>query len=764
MSPKMPPKRKAAAPKMPPVPLAPEEFPTIPRVPEGLPSPDARIVAMLADPEKHGGVLTTAKAIVNRLLELKLASKCALAPSQLGVHPNNRSSYGVNEESVHRLGRDIMDMGFSLEEITNNNPWCVAEDPVDNYIRLKNEEMTEHSDLLAKVTGPILAGTLTNGHVTLLLRCILDSVPCEYEKVSINGKMSLPHVTEQSQEMGRAALHGWTWTMIHHEVRHIYGTGLFDFLSTAKNINIARKETEVQVLLKATRLACKYKNETGNIPWDEVHKNITQSKPDCSDYAHSLIRFVQEYSGGDSGHFVTDFAKFHSKYVPGERVIGGTFFEQLCNLRIQNDEKAEVKTPLLIYALLKCMSACPQHAVQSRECQYISKADIDKLIKTKAKECIEAEMLLRQSREIILNATVSVPELARVKLFGRLDVNVARILLGKQKESVHKLNNINEAGFVFFEEAESYTQSESNPWAAHSPKAEKPKPAASSSSSSNSSGLQSYSCTGQHLAAPAATTNSAALGFVVGATVLPNKSKTFVDTMVITHIGEEVTLKKVDGTEEKKSIADLAALCNVVKEECIPYGADNWAMEHALYTRTAVKGMIASALFCLTKSVGATKPELRLVAKPFKAVVSMQKYSKGDLCLLPETLSASHGKATEASGSIVETSFSLNEPGCVFFLAAPSMSLDESKKSLVAPFWLVQRTSDATRANMEITKMSMNTKIDYQGKAKAVQVPPVQCTFEVLRNSKTIGDGDELLVLAPSVGSQQKETKRQRKS
>ena len=73
--------------------------------------------------------------------------------------------------------------------------------------------------------------------------------------------------------------------MIHHEVRHIYGCGIFDFLSDAKNISLVRKESEVQVLLKVTLLAVKFKRATGEIPWDTVHQRIMQTKPVCADYA-----------------------------------------------------------------------------------------------------------------------------------------------------------------------------------------------------------------------------------------------------------------------------------------------------------------------------------------------------------------------------------------------------------------------------------------------------------------------------------------------
>ena len=200
------------------------------------------------------------------------------------------------------------------------------------------------------------------------------------------------------------------------------------FLPDVKNVSIGAKESEIQVLLKASLTALKFKKEAGDIPWGKVHQKIVQTKPDCADYVHCLIHFIKEYSGGDSAHFVNDFAKLNSRHVPTERIIGGTFFEHLTNLQVRTEDKCQVRVPLLKYAILKCQSACPQYAVQAKECRYISISDLDKLVRTQSQECMHAEALLRQSREILLLAKTPLPEQERVKVFGRLDINVARIL------------------------------------------------------------------------------------------------------------------------------------------------------------------------------------------------------------------------------------------------------------------------------------------------------------------------------------------------
>ena len=75
-------------------------------------SPDEEIVKRLEEPTRFGGILTVGRFIVNRLKECGLATVQLLTVQQMGVHPNNRSSYGINEESVHTLGGDIAELGW----------------------------------------------------------------------------------------------------------------------------------------------------------------------------------------------------------------------------------------------------------------------------------------------------------------------------------------------------------------------------------------------------------------------------------------------------------------------------------------------------------------------------------------------------------------------------------------------------------------------------------------------------------------------------
>ena len=61
-------------------------------------SVDPEIVDRINDPEAHGGVCQAVTDIIARLRSVNLASERTMEPRALGMHPQNRSSYGCHED------------------------------------------------------------------------------------------------------------------------------------------------------------------------------------------------------------------------------------------------------------------------------------------------------------------------------------------------------------------------------------------------------------------------------------------------------------------------------------------------------------------------------------------------------------------------------------------------------------------------------------------------------------------------------------------
>ena len=254
----------------------------------GATSIDPEIIQAIASPESMGEIVGASKFIVGRLMSAGLAREMVLPPSQLGMHPCNRSKYGAHEDSVHQLASEIFEVGWDSEKL--RGAICVEDSP-DGYIEDYNMSLTKSSELLAPVEkNTIVAGTLTNGHTVLMLKGVVAGVRSSAAGVCIDGRMNLAVVAATRPEMARAAVEGWRWTVLTRACKDLYGDPLFELLSGV--------EHDLEVLLKVWRHATQYTIEKKATDWGEISKSTMRTKPECSEYLPSMIKFVQLFGGG----------------------------------------------------------------------------------------------------------------------------------------------------------------------------------------------------------------------------------------------------------------------------------------------------------------------------------------------------------------------------------------------------------------------------------------------------------------------------------
>lgn len=387
---------------------------------------DPTITEAISKPESKGGIVGAARFVFDRLKSAGLISEMALPPMSLGIHPTNRGKYGVNEETVHLLGGDILSIGWDRERV--RGAIAVEEDPVDRYIERFNQEIAAKTDRLAPVESmSIRAGTLTNGHTTLMLRALMCGVPSTAPRISVGGHMSLAHVAEQSRAMAEAAQTGWSWSVLHHSTRALYGDALFILLSDAANVSVNRQDSEAQAMLKLHSMALDIKAKGGNIDWQELQAVVLRNKPVFAETVPLLARFVRDFGGTKEVNFVKEFAEFHRRFVPNERFVGSTFYEVLGGLVVKRQKGAAPEAlPLLRWSLLKAQFSCQDGKVVNRECKLISKSDVDSIAKKRLDQAIQCEAVLSSCRDIAHSVKARIDETSLVKLFGRLDCCVAR--------------------------------------------------------------------------------------------------------------------------------------------------------------------------------------------------------------------------------------------------------------------------------------------------------------------------------------------------
>ena len=729
-------------------------------------SADAEIQQRLAKPSAYGGILSVCKFIKDRLIQQGLLRKQRFRPGDLGMYPGNRAGYGVNHVSVHDLGENIAEVGFDWTAIVD--PLAVAEDPATSYIENWNKATMNKSEYLAPVTDlSIRAGTLTNGHLVQLLRAVAAGVKSDSPRLSVNGRMSLAQIEATDKEFGTAAREGWEWWVIDYRVRRLYGDEILMFLSGARNITLQREENEVQIMLAIFTKAIASPPE--NVDWTGILQSVLMTKPRCADTVPSILRFVRLFAGGAQSNFVSDFVAFHSMYVDNSRFISASFLDALCNLVIKPKAGAEVKAAIFRFAVLKAQYSCPGSKVLRSECLYISQTDLAALGKKNVDQTVKADSLLAQARALVIEGGASIPEQDRVRLFGKLDCAVVRLVCGKQKGAAKIYSCLEEILVEFYDDFKSLTcTSDKNPWESFRPKATSSSPVPPQIDQA----MQTFTAKGEFVPIDAEKVLRD-LNYVPGAILASKKHPD--DKYTLMSLSDPVILKKGvhvvpnakkpeeakkpeqaknpeqgDEAEEVTSVELKTFMANwsTYEEVNIPTTEPHVAATHHGLQAIVAKANIYLAMNMVSTSIGAA--EVRLQSKPSKRVFAEKNFKMHECVLVAESTNIfvpTKGSTPPAAAVEVPDVRSSQEPDAKFYLSPPSMTPGApadapSAASLHSAFWCVRHGADAD-VNMERSFRKVSISI----KGETSRASKVDVSIPVLVNKKPLKIGDELVVL-----------------
>ena len=708
-----------------------------------LPPVDSKIMEAINNPEDFGGIVSANKFVIDRLKLAGLASDITLAPSKLGVHPCNRGRSGIHEDSVHALLSDIVEVGWDDRKVLGG--YCVEEDPNDRYIEHYNKGLTNDSDCLAPVPPRSLsAGTLTNSHTVLGLRAMLVGCKCEIPSICVDGRMSLSRVAEIRPEMAKAAQSGWLWTMLSHETRAMYGNGLFEFISGAHNVSLNRQEHELELLAKMYRMASETEKQQGQVDWGVIMKACLRTKPECGEYLPSIAKFIQAFGGGNGAPFVGDLIRFHRRHVSGQRSIGGMFWEYIASASFANKfEKLSTPGLLLRYAFLKCQYRSPSEKVINRCCAFVSKGDIENLIKKDIKLAVAAELILGRCRELVRPAEPSIAKHGLqdvlTKQLGLLDVLMARFVLNKQHVSSIKFEKIESIGCHFVEQMNESMPSGTellNPWELfHTGKKSSPDEAYASTTN-----MRAFDSLGNAVPVdPLPLLKSK--GFHIGGTVMPKgaKPQDFETSLCF--------IESIDDDAVCLSGSEAPATLSVqtLMQKWSPYNEEWYDLpqNHPGFDLAAAKGLAQFAIWKLAKQV-----QVRVQYKPFRRVLAATDFEAGSLQLVPASMSVQVVTNGQPPASGYEFTIS-TIPSSVarFFFMPATFSTEVDKHAMNSPIWAVNTTEDEPNSNMERFDIEVKISIIADDKKKRGDASNgVVVVVTGLRNCFDIKKGAELLL------------------
>eukprot|EP00438_Fugacium_kawagutii_P021548 Skav234157 [mRNA] locus=scaffold6570:159815:162022:+ [translate_table: standard] len=345
--------------------------------------------------------------ILSILSNAGLAYKAVARPSEVMVHPSNRSNFMLNAFDVHTKGSKLEECGAKPSLLPPNS--IAFEVSADAPERAK--QFNSNEQLVSQAMG-LLAPILKTERL-LSVGCSHFTQWCRAKQFSAKTPTGEKLSLDTTSVLATLVRDGWLWTIIKAEVAEQIPS-LPSFVSSAlnsSNSNVQQK-TEFEAMLELASLV-----KEGFTMKDAVLK-VKESDPICGKYMEHIAQFTKLYLG--------------SKFGPS-LLLG----EELCTLLAWYDFKADgSQLTLCRVALLTCMLTTKKS--MDGFTKLVFKADFDKIKGPLASKAAQVESMLQTA----WNAVQASPCAADVKFgaYGNLQTRMMLLLLNKQKFSREAAN------------------------------------------------------------------------------------------------------------------------------------------------------------------------------------------------------------------------------------------------------------------------------------------------------------------------------------
>ena len=690
------------------------------------PSSASKIEQLLSDVERNSG-LGIVGAIDKVMAELEatgMAWPARIRPCQVGVDPSNRDGVGVNTEDVHSLGASILAMGWSDKQ--TSDAVCIQEEPGKTRIADFDKSLVGGNDTLPQHGfDPVMYGSVACSHTNMFLRCLVKGVECSDEDLSERGHMSIDKIGRRDEPMAKAARQGLGWKVLSYEVRQRYPK-LLSLLQRARSAPqaVARCEHEVQCMLRMYQLAAQQQRDSLHPDWNAIRRSVASSNPPCASYLQEISIFVAVCGGGVEGAFIKDLCAFHRQFVDSKKVtIRGGFLSSVSEMGIE--------APHLKIALVKAQYRSPPSKINAYcEPTSISTGDLSQLGKKDKDVALHAEAILRDVRAKLKDAGLdAVPHTKQTKILSRLDIMIARFVVGKQEANKADLvsTSLSSLAVTILQEAmalpgfrtldvlktasEEYKSKEKGDTLSPNLKEghEKKSSKANQSDTVTVARMQEYNAGGELVDVLA---RIRAQGFDLGRSVVGTKNGVVIRGVVADSNNGFVSLRdlKTNALEQMgvDSFLESFTLDDTVEEKLF----NNWPVDYLnsrAYLMHSVKTRISMALHAASVAAGGSFEKVNLVEEPKRTLRAREDIAKHAL-VIPYNSTKVHVKYSNEPRIDGEVCVDIDTSG---FRAGPIRGArfvlaSICSNELPMAVWAVRTTSVIQNANMVLTSMHVS--------------------------------------------------------
>jgi hypothetical protein len=211
---------------------------------------------------------------------------------------------------------------------------------------------------------------------------------------------------------------GLHWCIMHWQTPYIWPQ-LVHLVQAALNTHAKGDTSEIECLLDMSRMRDASLAAGKEPDWTEIQAAAKFSMPPCSPYMGSLANYVRI----QAPELITELSMFQKAFACNEqgvsRVLGGEFFNKLCNLQWG----VAGKCPYLLLAAAEANLASPANRISDGICRLVTPGALAALTSAENRATAKAaERLMTDARTLC--KSMSVPESLRVRLVGKLDVRI----------------------------------------------------------------------------------------------------------------------------------------------------------------------------------------------------------------------------------------------------------------------------------------------------------------------------------------------------
>jgi hypothetical protein len=278
----------------------------------------------------------------------------------VAVHPDNREKTGLLPIDVHDLLDMLVHIGWNWKKTWFSLVCEVPPNEVGEAWREWNMKLVQKSDgLLAPFTNKEVIDFLSarGSHTTAVVRCMKYGSNGLSSELCTDGKISKSKILEKQPSMQEPLDKGMKYTVLRWQLV-MACPRLMEILARTGNASHGseRVQTALQACMRIHQLTKAHVDDSGKPKWDEIVKIASIGMPPgYKEKAKKYASFVEHWSGGVSGHILTELVEFESK-LRVKRAISATDLYIISQL-------AMVFAPRYVVAMVKALLSAPANFV-----------------------------------------------------------------------------------------------------------------------------------------------------------------------------------------------------------------------------------------------------------------------------------------------------------------------------------------------------------------------------------------------------------------